>query len=231
MASFNARWGLDLENRPYGIADVVERFDTDLVAVQEVFEPNDEPHPLAEVAERGGYRIMGTSLAGSYLDPRPEITRDRATATGEWGIVLLSRLPVIEVRTLDLGRLVDRWDVADRLALTATVAVDGHRLVIAAVHLSFALPNAVAQLRTLADRIPRRVRSVVVGDCNLWGPMAAAVLGGRRRAVRGRTWPAQRPHSQLDHILLSDGLSALEGSVLEPVGSDHLPIRATIALG
>ena len=32
----------------------------------------------------------------------------------------------------------------------------------------------------------RRLPSVVVGDCNLWGPPAALAVRGHRRAVRGR---------------------------------------------
>src|SRR5699024_2586014 len=152
--------------------------------------------------DAGGYRLLTAALSPSFLDPQPEITRDRAAATGDWGIALLSRLPVRESRIVDLGRFVDRWDVADRLAIMATVSVDDEPVVVATVHLSFALPNALAQLRTLRGHLDGGPPSVVVGDCNLWGPVAAATLGGHRRAVRGRTWPAHRPHTQLDHVLI-----------------------------
>ena len=37
---------------------------------------------------------------------------------------------------------------------------------------------------------------------NLWGPPIHAFLGQWQRAVKGKTWPAWRPHSQLDHILV-----------------------------
>lgn len=228
ITSLNARWGLDPQNRPFGLAETVAAFDTHLVAVQEVFTPDGGPHPLAAVADAGGYRLMTAALSPSFLDPRPEITTDRRQATGDWGIALLSRLPTDEVKIVDLGRFLDRWDVARRLAIVARVAVGSTSVTIATVHLSFALPNAVAQLRALRRNLRTGDRSIVVGDCNLWGPLAAGTLGGRRRAVRGRTWPAHRPHSQLDHILLSSGLRAEQGRVLPPVGSDHLPIRAEI---
>lgn len=230
ISSLNARWGLDRHDRPFGLASAVEALDTDVIAVQEVFEEEGAPHPLSGVADAGGYRLLTAALSPSYVDPRPEITRDPSAATGEWGIALLSRLPVLEHRIVDLGRFVDRWDVADRLAIMATVTVDDRPLVLATVHLSFALPNALAQLRTLRGRLDGHRPSIVVGDCNLWGPVAATALGGYRRAVRGRTWPAHRPHTQLDHVLLSDGLRAVDGAVLGPVGSDHLPIRATVEL-
>lgn len=230
IASLNARWGLDLEDRPFGLVETLAAFDTDLVAVQEVFEPTDRPHPLTEVAAAHGYQLMGCPLSPSYIDPQPGITRNLARATGTWGIVLMSRLPVNHVEIVDLGRFIDRWDLANRSAIVASVEVDGRDVTVAVVHLSFALPNAVAQLRTLNRHLPARRRSVVVGDCNLWGPAAAAALGGRRRAVKGRTYPAHRPHSQLDHVLVGRGLKIIDGQVLESVGSDHLPVRATLAL-
>jgi endonuclease/exonuclease/phosphatase (EEP) superfamily protein YafD len=63
---------------------------------------------------------------------------------------------------------------------------------------------------------------------NFWGPPAAALLPGWRRAVRGRTWPAHRPHSQIDHVLVRDDVEALGGEVLPDVGSDHRPLRVTL---
>jgi endonuclease/exonuclease/phosphatase family metal-dependent hydrolase len=230
IASLNARWGLDVDDRPFGLAAAVEAFDADLIAVQEVFDPADGTNPLAAVAHEGGYELVGTPLSPSYLTPHPEITRDRALATGSWGIAFLSRLPVRSVTMVDLGRFIDRWDVADRTAIVAEVEVGDDVVTVATVHLSFALPNALAQLRVLHGELAGCERSVVVGDCNLWGPLAAATLGGRRRAVRGRTWPAHRPHSQLDHVLLAGRIEAVRGRVLPPVGSDHLPIEATLVV-
>jgi endonuclease/exonuclease/phosphatase family metal-dependent hydrolase len=48
--------------------------------------------------------------------------------------------------------------------------------------------------------------------------------------VRGRTWPASRPHSQIDHILLrtNDGIEVVDHQVLPEVGSDHRPVRARL---
>jgi endonuclease/exonuclease/phosphatase family metal-dependent hydrolase len=46
--------------------------------------------------------------------------------------------------------------------------------------------------------------------------------------VRGRTWPARRPHSQIDHILVSGEINVRGGEVLPDVGSDHRPVRAEL---
>jgi endonuclease/exonuclease/phosphatase (EEP) superfamily protein YafD len=48
------------------------------------------------------------------------------------------------------------------------------------------------------------------------------------RAVRGRTWPARRPHSQIDHIWIDDGLAVVDAGVGAATGSDHRPVRARL---
>jgi endonuclease/exonuclease/phosphatase family metal-dependent hydrolase len=55
-----------------------------------------------------------------------------------------------------------------------------------------------------------------------------AVLPGWRRAVFGRSWPAHRPHSQIDHVLVRDDVTVLSGEVLGATPSDHRPIRARL---
>lgn len=228
ISSFNARWGLTVDDEPFDLHSVVASFDTDLVALQEIWDPEDDPSRLHQLAEAHGYQVVDTPLAASFIHPRPEITTDLHQATGTWGIAFLSRLPVTGFEIVDLGRLFDRWDVATRYAVLADVKVGPATVTVATVHLSFAMPNALSQLHRLKKVLSQKQLSVVAGDCNLWGPAAAAALGGRRRAVRGRTWPAHRPHSQLDHILLSQGLRADHGRVLPPAGSDHLAVQATI---
>src|SRR5262249_19064714 len=99
-----------------------------------------------------------------------------------------------------------------------------------AVHLTSRLPyGPPVQLRRLLPQLPAPGRpAVLVGDCNFWGPGVVACLPGWRRAVRGRTWPAHRPHSQIDHVLVRSGAVAIAGEVLPDVGSDHRPVRATV---
>ena len=72
--------------------------------------------------------------------------------------------------------------------------------------------------------------TIVAGDCNFWGPPVQRMLPGFRRAVRGRTWPAPRPHSQIDHVLLRGGLDVDAAEVLGPVGSDHRPVRVRLRI-
>ena len=72
--------------------------------------------------------------------------------------------------------------------------------------------------------------AVLAGDMNLWGPPLRHLLPGWRQAVKGRTWPAARPHSQIDHILVRGNVVAASSRILPDAGSDHRPVRAELAL-
>ena len=101
-----------------------------------------------------------------------------------------------------------------------------------AVHLTSRLPHGPPlQLRRLAAAIPASDRpGILTGDCNFWGPPASALLPGWRRTVRGRTWPAHRPHSQIDHVFVRGGIEVVDAAVLPPVGSDHRAVRARLRI-
>jgi endonuclease/exonuclease/phosphatase family metal-dependent hydrolase len=57
-----------------------------------------------------------------------------------------------------------------------------------------------------------------------------AFLSGWHKAVKGRTWPAWNPHSQIDHILVRGNVRVSSGDVLPAAGSDHRPVRAELIL-
>jgi endonuclease/exonuclease/phosphatase family metal-dependent hydrolase len=71
---------------------------------------------------------------------------------------------------------------------------------------------------------------VIAGDLNMPRAFTRAAAG-YADAVRGRTYPAHRPLVQLDHLLAGRRLAGLDGEVLDPVGSDHLPVRAQFSVG
>jgi endonuclease/exonuclease/phosphatase family metal-dependent hydrolase len=56
------------------------------------------------------------------------------------------------------------------------------------------------------------------------------VLPGWRRAVRARTYPSWRAHSQIDHIFVNRAVEVISGEVRRVGNSDHWPIRARLAL-
>jgi endonuclease/exonuclease/phosphatase family metal-dependent hydrolase len=150
-------------------------------------------------------------------------------ASGTWGLAVLTMLPVIGYREIELGRAPgDRIGRAAQVLTLATPA--GAALRVVNTHLThrYSSPVQLALLvRRLATGSP--VPTVIVGDLNM--PRSATVVArGYRPVVRGRTFPADRPLIQLDHMLLRGSVAALGAEVAEPLGSDHLPIRALLSL-
>jgi len=72
--------------------------------------------------------------------------------------------------------------------------------------------------------------AIVAGDFNLWGPAVAGLFKGWRRTVRGRTYPAHRPHSQIDHVLVNAAISWSDAEVLPAFGSDHRAVKVRLAI-
>ncbi len=231
LASFNARWGYDTANRPFDVEAACASLDTDVIALQEVWEPDHGPGPARLAAEALGYRFYEAPLSGSNVRREPRITRRDHEIDGWWGLALLSRLPLLHPRTVDLGRRGGRVDVAHRRVILAEVELDRGCITIVVVHLSFVAPNTVTQLVRLRRLLAAEPGpAVVVGDFNLPRLVVAPALSPWRPAVRGATFPAHRPRAQLDHLLVHGGASATGGIVAESLGSDHRPIRATVSV-
>lgn len=176
-----------------------------------------------------------------YLDgvrPFPEkvhaLPRFRDAERGTFDIAVLVRphLTIEGTRVIPMSVL--RADRVERAALVVDLTVDGKPLSVVGTHMShlhFGSHRNWAELRT-ALRTAARPDAVLAGDMNTWGPLVVYLfMRGWRRAVRGRTWPAWRPHSQIDHILVRGSLHAVSGAVLPDAGSDHRPVRAEFEVG
>ncbi len=154
--------------------------------------------------------------------------RYREAEPGSWGIAVLSRLPVSDTVVLPLPRL--RRDRANRAVVALNVEVGGRKVGVAGTHMSHLSHGSALHFRAVArmlDGVFGEEPVLLAGDMNLWGPPIHAFLGQWRRAVKGKTWPAWRPHSQLDHILVR-GLEVTAGAVWPTSGSDHRPVWARL---
>jgi endonuclease/exonuclease/phosphatase family metal-dependent hydrolase len=231
LASFNAHWGTGRfggQNRErFDAAAIVRSFDADIVVVPESWREHDGRGILDEL--RGdGYCIE--CLEFTTLDISPRRAHHAVPGEGHWELAVCSRHPVVARREVSLGRIPGD-QAGPRSALVCTVAIEGTELDIVAVHVSSRLWQfaPVRHLRALRPQLPPSDRTAVVaGDCNLWGPPVEALLPGWYRAVRGRTYPAHRPHSQIDHVLVRDDVSVQWGEVLGQTPSDHRPVRARL---
>src|SRR5205814_9209819 len=113
-----------------------------------------------------------------------------------------------------------------------TVGIEGTTVEAVGLHTSSqARKLAPARhLLNLRRQLPNGGPQNLAGDFNCWGPPISAMMPGRRRPVRGRTYPSKRPHSQIDHVLVRGGVVGVDGEVLAETPSDHRPIRTRLRL-
>jgi endonuclease/exonuclease/phosphatase family metal-dependent hydrolase len=217
-------------NGAFDVADALRSFDADVLVLQESWWPDEGDAAVDVVATDIGATVHWASFGRGIVEPWPHIISARPhRASGRIGLAVVSRLPARLVEMIPVGD-VPGDPASRRCALRVALDVGGQDLDLIAVHLSSRLPYAPPmQLRNLRRRLPPPgQRAVIVGDFNLWGPAVSALLPGWRRAVRGRTWPAHRPHSQIDHVLVRPDVEVVDGAVLDEVGSDHRPVRVTL---
>jgi endonuclease/exonuclease/phosphatase family metal-dependent hydrolase len=151
---------------------------------------------------------------------------------GSWGVAVLVRqgMAVEGTRTLHLPRLVR--DRVRRAAVVVDLALEGKALSVVGTHMSHLHMGSHRHYRALRELLHTEARpdALLLGDMNLWGPPVRAFLPEWHRAVRGRTWPSQNPHSQIDHILVRGPMAVIAGEVWPDAGSDHRPVRAVLSL-
>jgi len=231
VASFNAHWGVGRfggsRSVPYDLAGAVRSLSADVVVLPEAWRPHEGECAL-DILAGEGWHVEERPFATLRFLPRPEVD---VPGDGWWSLAVLSRYPISERRDIPLAR-VFHDPVRRRAAIAVTLDVEGTEVALVAVHASSRLWYAGPGVHLCSLRrhlLLGNRPSVIAGDCNLWGPGVVALLPGWRRAVRGSTYPAHRPHSQIDHILVHGGVEIIGGEVLPVTGlSDHRPVRARL---
>jgi endonuclease/exonuclease/phosphatase family metal-dependent hydrolase len=159
--------------------------------------------------------------------------RFAASERGTWGIAVLVRpeFAVEATRIVHLPTL--RRERVRRAAVVVDLTAEGVPLTVVGTHMSHLHMGSSRHYRQLQHELATNARpnAVLSGDMNLWGPPVRYFMRGWHRAVRGASWPAWRPHSQIDHILVRGALAVVSGEVRPDAGSDHLPVRAVLSLG
>jgi endonuclease/exonuclease/phosphatase family metal-dependent hydrolase len=212
--------------RPERALGVLDRLGADVIALQEVLVPHEQPGLLAEIADRMGFYV---AFAAS-----------REHRAGLLGNALLARRPFASVLALNLsfGRLDQRSALAVEIA---TGRDDVPRVAVVATHLSLVDRTRRRQVQALLDYPQRNTPVVLLGDMNAWRRCRAtrdldaafAAEDARHNGVFPPTYPAPAPMLALDRVYVrgarlatvqaADGLEARRAS-------DHLPIVATVAL-
>jgi len=259
VATFNLHAGVDGWGVPFDVESSCADLDADVIILQEVWTPTGGEGLATTVAKSLGYAVHEVTLSGAVLveaasapdsrwgpssgDPlhtrglwvgEPErLARRRwgpTAQTGAWGIALLSRLSVDLVEVIDLGNL--RRDGSEkRAAIFSEIDVGSSSVTVVGTHLPHFTDGAWNLFERLRRRLPPTSRpAVFAGDMNFWGPPLSLALPGWRRAVRARTYPSWRPHSQIDHLFVTRPIEVISGQALRVGNSDHLALRARLAV-
>ena len=215
----------------YDVVTACKEIDSDVLVVQEAWVPDGAEGDVLAVAEGLGYTVAATfAVARAECHDQVRLMgRDGDDGDGDWVVAVLSRLPVRAAGIVPLPPQLPR-DPGRRALVRAVVDVDGAPFTVLGTHLPL-LKDPVWRLRpALRAALPGPDEpAAFVGDMNMWGWCVDVMTGrGWRRAVRGRTYPAHRPHSQTDHILVNRGVTVVSSEVVPQVMSDHRPVRARL---
>lgn len=227
IASLNAHYGMGRDGKPFDMAAACGALDADVIALQEVWWP-DEGGSLLQELDRAGYHLAELPQARASLSPSPDVRPGASTNTGWWGVAIASRMQLLTQESIDIGQT-PLDPVGRRKALRVQVDVGGAAPIsVITFHATHYFPFAPLHHRRLARALDGSTRAVVCGDFNLWGPPAGLAFRGWQRPARGRSYPAHRPHSQIDHAFVTTDLAVSAAEVLGDVGSDHRPIRVRV---
>ncbi len=212
---------LDLER----IGGVIEDAGPDVVALQEI-DVGVERTGRIDQAHRYGELTRMTPLFGDFMDYQG----------GQYGMALLSRLPIVEWWN---QRLPPGEEPRSSVAALVRMEGSGRDLVVVGVHLYRTEEERLAQARRLMEVLDGEEAPVLlVGDFNsMRGSPVMNLLGEAWSAPTKTgetfTFPADAPTREIDFILVRAprGFRVLEYRVLdETVASDHRPLLMVLEL-
>lgn len=232
VASYNIHKGVGLDRKrdPERILTVLREIDADVIALQEAdrrFGLREAVIPRATLDDHSPWMVVEP---GHYDSART------ASSMGWHGNALLVRrgIEVVEACAVPLPTIEPRG------AVCATLRVGGALLRVVGMHLDLSGLRRRQQVSAVCNHIAAHENSghaVMMGDLNEWsitGGALSAFAPPLRVLAPGRSFPARRPLAQLDRIVVSEGLaveaSGVHHSPLAAVGSDHLPVWATLIL-
>jgi len=144
-----------------------------------------------------------------------------------WSTVIITRIPATRMEDLVVPSVAHRVRAVPRVELDNGVTIIGGHF--DGIHSLRVRPDVWARQAKQFSEVAQD-HDIITGDMNMWGPVIERSVRPLRRAVHGKTWPSWRPHSQIDHILISRRLDVTASEVLPDMGSDHRAVRAELRL-
>ncbi len=225
LVAYNVRMGFGLDGRfdPDALAATIRKQDPDLVFLSEVDRGwflNGGHDGLQLLADRLGMRAVFAPAADQL-----------------WGDALLTRLPVLRMRSHHLPRV---GAPTGAEAMTAVVRVGDQELGVVGTHLQPPPDGGPAaqtkRVAGLAAELAREGRPVVVagdlnirpGDAEFRTLLDAGFRDGFAEARPLRTFPSDRPDEEIDHVLVTPDLTTSEITAPRSEASDHLAVAVTL---
>jgi endonuclease/exonuclease/phosphatase family metal-dependent hydrolase len=180
---------------------------------------------LNEVWNREGSFEQPAAIA-ARLDMEYRFLAAHRRGTMDLGNAVLTRGHIVAEDRIELPR---RWE--GRVALLATIEVDGVTLRFASTHLSLHRETRAAQIAYLAERLPLDLPLVLTGDFNATAEELAplkAILAVVDQPPA--TYPSPLPVRAIDHIAYSEHWELRRLESVPGLASDHRPLVADLDL-
>lgn len=224
---WNVHGWRDAAGRPnvQAVAELVRTTRPHAVSLVEVDEPWGLPSALGSVARECGYSwVFGPSF--EYGD---------GESGGGFGNALLAKVPVTAVQQWRVHAPHDGYDGSEpsepRSVILARLRLNGTSFWLGSTH----FPRADAAARQLAARRLQQLTArldepwLICGDFN--APPASCFGEHAQLQVSPDpvqpTYPATQPAEAIDYCLAVPG-STVSATVLQALGSDHLPLLVTV---
>ncbi|MFD0594817.1 endonuclease/exonuclease/phosphatase family protein [Catellatospora coxensis] len=230
VLSWNVKYGRDDatgQADPHQLAAAIRAAAADVVVLQEVSR---------------GWAIGGGVDVAEYLSRELGMPFTWSPAAdGQFGNLLLTRLPVSSVRT---GRLPYGQGPMWRSYLKATLTLHGGRtLDVVTAHLTHRKPNTptrLAQIDGLLAQVDPAAPTLIAGDFNFWPSWpeqrsftSAGWVSAQDVTGHGAAWtsPTDRPTNRVDWVFGSPQVAFTDFAVLTQItASDHFPVLTALTL-
>ncbi|HJV65601.1 MAG TPA: endonuclease/exonuclease/phosphatase family protein [Geomonas sp.] len=229
--------GLDGQLSPLRIAEVIDRCNPDVVALQEL-----------DAGLERTQRVDQAHLIAQTLEMSFHFHSSIQVQEGGYGNAILSRSPVRLIKAGALPAEPVHPDFERRGAIWAEVELAGRKVQIIATHFGLNKRERICQAEAICGpewlgHSECRPPAILCGDFNaLPVSFAYRVLSRRiddvQRRLKGKrpkgTFPVQFPFMRIDHLFVTEELKVKSVTVpknaVTRLASDHLPLMATLEL-
>jgi endonuclease/exonuclease/phosphatase family metal-dependent hydrolase len=206
------------------VAEVIGELNAPVIGLQEVYASSDKQ-------SRWAHMEYLARVSGLHALPGPTMKREDS----HYGNALLTRFPILQTDNVDLsicGR-------EPRGAIDSILEIEKRPVRVIVTHLGLKRTERLCQTRQLASKVREDKNSLLIllGDINEWNPLSRSIRYLNRylgKSSARPTFPARWPILPLDRIWGRPGNALLRvwthRTPLSRMASDHLPLKALIAL-